>query len=79
MESVTRWNGPGSSGGGRKLTPSEAKDKIWEFIKAIVHNYNFTINDVLDTDFDSLLRLISKPKKERKVHSLFEFVEKGGN
>lgn len=39
----------------------------------------YTINDMMDTDFDTLLNVLSPKKKNkhnnRKVHTLAEFIE----
>ncbi len=52
---------------------------MWAFIKSVVEIRNFSINDVLDTDYQALLRVVTGPSKQKKeVHTLFDFIEKGG-
>jgi hypothetical protein len=35
----------------------------------------YSINDVLDTDFDVLIKVVSEEKTNRKEMSLFEFIQ----
>lgn len=53
---------------------------MWAFIKSVVEIRNFSINDVLDTDYQALLRVVTGPpvKQKKEVHTLFDFIEKGG-
>lgn len=47
----------------------------------VVNLPGYSINDMLDTDFDTLISVLSPPKKttkknaNRKVHTLAEFIE----
>ena len=45
-------------------------------------NLHYPLNDILDADYDSLIKLVSdkrdKPKQKKKVHTLLEFIESGG-
>ncbi len=53
---------------------------MWDFIRAVVEKHGFSINDVLDTDYDALIKVVTgSTKKRKKVHTLFEFIEEGGN
>ena len=54
-------------------------EKVWEFIRNLALNLHYPLNDILDADYDSLIKLVSdKPKPKKKVHTLFEFIESGG-
>lgn len=51
-------------------------------MRTVVTNLpGYTINDMMDTDFDTLLNVLSLKKKKKnkfagkKVHSLAEFIE----
>lgn len=50
-------------------------------MRTVVTNLpGYTINDMMDTDFDTLLNVLSPKKKKnkfagKKVHSLAEFIE----
>lgn len=73
-----RCGRPGSTSGA-KVTPHEAIEKVWEFIRGLALNLHYPLNDILDADYDSLIKLVSdKPKQKKKVHTLFEFIESGG-
>ena len=54
------------------------KERIWDYVKSIVLNLNISLNDVLDSDFEGMLKITSSErKKPKKQISLVEFIEKG--
>ncbi|TNU78247.1 hypothetical protein FIB48_09430 [Lactococcus lactis subsp. lactis] len=67
------------------MTAKEAKEGFLNFIKQLVVNTGFTVSDILDNDFDTIIGVVnsgeSEPEEkmveeENEVMSLGDFMNK---
>lgn len=69
----------------RTITAKEAKESFLNFIKQLVVNTGFTVSDILDNDFETIVGVInsndddseaSLVEEETEVMSLGDFMNK---